>query len=312
MTIKIQGANSTAAPGITGGDTDTGVQFGTNEVSLVTGGSERVKVDSSGSVGVGFSPELATLEVQGQNVYGSSAGSLATAASKAAFRVKGSTNSSDSLWMGVESSNATPYIQGANGIGSATKTLLLNPYGGNVGINITSPQYKLDIDGGNVRFNRGNSAGDILTLRGQNTEKAKFDTDGLKFNGDTATANALDDYEEGTWTPIHHANFGTISAGEGVYVKCGRMVFASFYFTAASVNTTTDNAIKGLPFTIADVHTQTGIESTAVAFHDNRMYLLYAQGGSNQLWFCTSRPVEGSTNTGSQNIRGSIVYNANA
>jgi hypothetical protein len=24
---------------------------------------------------------------------------------------------------------------------------------------------------------------------------------GIQFNGDTAAANALDDYEEGTWTP---------------------------------------------------------------------------------------------------------------
>ena len=26
-------------------------------------------------------------------------------------------------------------------------------------------------------------------------------TGGIQFNGDTAAANALDDYEEGTWTP---------------------------------------------------------------------------------------------------------------
>ena len=49
MTIKIQGTNSTAAPGITGGDTDTGVQFGTNEVKIVTGGSDRVTVASNGN-----------------------------------------------------------------------------------------------------------------------------------------------------------------------------------------------------------------------------------------------------------------------
>ena len=29
---------------------------------------------------------------------------------------------------------------------------------------------------------------------------------GVTFNGDTAAANALDDYEEGTWTPAGSAN----------------------------------------------------------------------------------------------------------
>ena len=33
------------------------------------------------------------------------------------------------------------------------------------------------------------------------SERLRIDEDGLKFNGDTAAANALDDYEEGTWTP---------------------------------------------------------------------------------------------------------------
>ena len=50
MTIKIQGTNSTAAPGITGGDTDTGVKFGTNEVTIVTNGTDRFKIGSDGAI----------------------------------------------------------------------------------------------------------------------------------------------------------------------------------------------------------------------------------------------------------------------
>ncbi len=53
MSIRIDGTNTSANPGITGADTDTGLQFGTDEVSIVTGGSERVKVDSSGRVAIG-------------------------------------------------------------------------------------------------------------------------------------------------------------------------------------------------------------------------------------------------------------------
>ena len=47
MAIRIDGTNTTANPGITGADADTGLQFGTNELKLVTGGTEAVKIDSN-------------------------------------------------------------------------------------------------------------------------------------------------------------------------------------------------------------------------------------------------------------------------
>ena len=58
-----------------------------------------------------------------------------------------------------------------------------------------------------------------------------WDADGLKFNSDTAQANALDDYEEGTFTPTIDVSgvSGTLSvsyAGQtGRYIKVGRTVF---------------------------------------------------------------------------------------
>ena len=55
MSIRINGTNTAANPGITGTDTDTGLQFGTDEVNIVTGGSTRATVDSSGRLLVGTS-----------------------------------------------------------------------------------------------------------------------------------------------------------------------------------------------------------------------------------------------------------------
>lgn len=52
MTVKINGTNSDASPAFTGADTDTGLQAGTNELKLVTGGSERVRVGSAGQIGI--------------------------------------------------------------------------------------------------------------------------------------------------------------------------------------------------------------------------------------------------------------------
>ena len=70
MAIRINGDNTTAAPGITrGDDTDTGLQFGTDEVSIVTGGTEQVKVDSSGRLLVGTSstPVSSTVVLEGRS-----------------------------------------------------------------------------------------------------------------------------------------------------------------------------------------------------------------------------------------------------
>ena len=53
MTIRIDGTNTAANPGITGTDTDTGLSFGTNEVSLNTNGTERFRVGSAGQFGIG-------------------------------------------------------------------------------------------------------------------------------------------------------------------------------------------------------------------------------------------------------------------
>ena len=61
-TSGITDVNGTAAaPAITGTDTDTGVFFGTNTVSLSTGGTERLQVDSSGNLGLGVTPSAWTL-----------------------------------------------------------------------------------------------------------------------------------------------------------------------------------------------------------------------------------------------------------
>jgi hypothetical protein len=71
------------------------------------------------------------------------------------------------------------------------------------------------------------------------------DSDGLKFNNDTATSNALDDYEEGTWTPAL-VNGGSAST-DGWYTKIGNVVIATYYIGFSSLGTGSLK-ISGLPF----------------------------------------------------------------
>ena len=83
-------------------------------------------------------------------------------------------------------------------------------------------------------------------------ERVRITNDGLTFGGDTATANALDDYEEGTWTATAEygtGGFKTCTPNVCRYVKVGGLVQISGRF---SLNTHTGGSgelrIGGLPF----------------------------------------------------------------
>jgi hypothetical protein len=90
------------------------------------------------------------------------------------------------------------------------------------------------------------------------TERVSVTTNGLTFNGDTAAANALDDYEEGTWTmgiSFGGASAGvTTSANTGTYTKIGRQVTVNGYIELTSKGSSTGSArITGLPFSIPNL-----------------------------------------------------------
>jgi len=87
----------------------------------------------------------------------------------------------------------------------------------------------------------------------------RIDGDGLKFNGDTAAANALDDYEEGTFqpTPSISGATGSISFKSAAdtlsYTKIGDLVHIQGYL---QIDTNTVNGgrlnLGNLPFTSVD------------------------------------------------------------
>jgi hypothetical protein len=78
---------------------------------------------------------------------------------------------------------------------------------------------------------------------------------GIQFNGDTAAANALDDYEEGTWTPTYVGSGGgsmTHSIQNGQYTKIGNVVHINFYIQGDKDSLSGDISISGLPFAVAE------------------------------------------------------------
>jgi hypothetical protein len=76
------------------------------------------------------------------------------------------------------------------------------------------------------------------------------------YLGGTGSANKLDDYEEGTWTPTWYGSGGspTISYGTqlGRYVKVGNVVFVSVRIDITSKSGGAGSlSISGLPFTVS-------------------------------------------------------------
>lgn len=86
-----------------------------------------------------------------------------------------------------------------------------------------------------------------ITFKVDNTQMGRFTTDGLCFNSDSAAANALDDYEEGTWTPSvgGNASYTTQSA---TYTKVGRLVTVRAEMTINVIGTGSTTTMSGLPF----------------------------------------------------------------
>jgi hypothetical protein len=167
---------------------------------------------------------------------------------------------------------------------------------GNVGIGTSSPATQLHVAGttlSHIRSEATSTNGEaVLSLLGKNasadvrTFQIKYDNadivrvgtpnpipirfetndverlrilsdGGLTFNGDTAQANALDDYEEGTWTI--GVEFGGASVGVtadlsgGTYTKIGRQVTVNGFLRLTNKGSSTGSAtLTGLPFTIAN------------------------------------------------------------
>ena len=123
------------------------------------------------------------------------------------------------------------------------------------------------------------------------TEELRLHPDGgISFNGDTAAANALDDYEEGTYTPAALSG-GVGTNTDGQYTKIGNFCIVSGSINFDGNGTNSYMASMTLPFTAATGRAGSGSirysnEPTAntITFHVNASaanVAFYQYGGSS-------------------------------
>ena len=113
-----------------------------------------------------------------------------------------------------------------------------------VGVGTISPAAKLDVVG-TLKISTGAAVGGATPGAG-----------GVAFPATAvavADANTLDDYEEGTWTPVVTFTGGngdlTTAVALGVYTKIGRLVQIAFNVEFSETTAATNLTITGMPFT---------------------------------------------------------------
>jgi hypothetical protein len=113
------------------------------------------------------------------------------------------------------------------------------------------------------QLRHGNTLSDVLKIQNGNLV---FPTQGKGIDfgatssgnyaiqtGATASSTVLDDYEEGTWTPVVTAATGTTVHRAG-YVKIGQLVFIQFYWNGTFATSGDPQYVTGLPYVAASVN----------------------------------------------------------
>lgn len=121
----------------------------------------------------------------------------------------------------------------------------------------TTPRLRLQING-NSGYNTIESGGvnELIFGRTGSEQLRILQNGGITFNGDTSTANALNDYEEGTWTPAVTFTGGFTGSlnylrNTGRYIKVGRLVHIQAWVEWNQNNMTSSTgslALGGLPY----------------------------------------------------------------
>ena len=142
-------------------------------------------------------------------------------------------------------------------------------------------------------------------------EMGRWSAAGISFNGDTAAANAINDYEEGSWTPSN-STVGIYADNSrwGYYQKVGNWVTANFGVRFNNNGSGVNAYIDGLPFSSISNsgNYRFGGFITYKTVGDNYASSLLVENGSSRIWIYTSTGSNSQlTNFDNHYIRGTII-----
>ncbi len=243
------------------------------------GYSDKLLIDTAGNIGIGTSSPTQKLEVTG-NLKINSTGSV------------------------MEGISITPASQGST-------SLLLNTFNGGVANdrnwairNRYNANGRLEIM--RSTNNTGDSLTSVMTFERDGDVVVKqdlyVDASGAGiFLGGASTANKLDDYEEGTWTPGMSISS---SGNSGTYTKIGNLVFARF--KVIPTGSGTNVVITGLPFTSTGATTgeqQGGSRETETS---GKFYFIRVSNNSTEAMII--RYDANTTVNGTMTFEGQAIY----
>lgn len=310
------------------GDMPGRLVFATTPGGVGLNVEERMRIDSAGRVGVGISSPITTLHTKTTTadsyiitenssghkwVFGAIDATYAQAGGLYGVHTGLVVNVSGNVGIGSTNPVVNLHLNSSSSTTQRIQTSLSSGFNTIHFVNDTSQNAYVWQNGSVQGAYGGANALNIADYNGpivfaaSNTgtyaEKMRvLPTGGLTFNGDTAQLNALDDYEEGLFTPeVRGTNTpGTASYQHrhGQYVKVGHLVHIQIYMTWTGGTGTGNLEIHNLPF--ANNSANTAYSGVAVGYwhviplaanYYPQLFISY----NNNFIHCYQGPVGGST-----------------
>jgi hypothetical protein len=238
-TLGVTGVSTFAAGTVslpaltTTGDTNTGIYYpAADTFAVTTGGTERIRANSSGLVGINTDPSSGRLEVMNNT---DTLSNIVAYSNSSRFRTV-------SLLSGTSTASRNYYFVAGSSAGADQLEIRASGYAS------TDPSAATKIvsltESGYLTLSTGDL---VIGTSGR----------GIDFSATSSvgTSELLNDYEEGTWTiglEFGGASTGmTKNADAGKYTKIGNQVTVTGYLALSNKGSSTGNAlITGLPFLI--------------------------------------------------------------